>query len=195
MTPGEDEFGLRLAAKTADREKAARQEWPAFEERLRELGYGPRVIADAFNTLSGPGTVAEALEVLNGMSRPESPPVALSFEVTETPGDPSAANQVTITSVERHDSGIHFNYDPGPPLGFGSHRNRPRGEAKDDLGNDYHDLGAGHFGLARGGWRGALLMPLPPPAATMLRIRITWGASRSSIREGPAHETCVSLPD
>jgi hypothetical protein len=38
MRPGKDEFGLRLAAKAADRGKAARQEWPAFEERLRVLG-------------------------------------------------------------------------------------------------------------------------------------------------------------
>jgi hypothetical protein len=75
---GEDEFGLRLAAKAADREKAARQEWPAFEERLRELGYGPRAIAYAFQTLIGPGTVTEALEVLK-TTRSESHPIALSF--------------------------------------------------------------------------------------------------------------------
>jgi hypothetical protein len=192
MRPGKDEFGLRLAAKAADREKAVRQEWPAFEERLRELGYGPRAIAHAFHTLSGPGTVAEALEVLKGMSRPESPPIALSFEVTETRGGPSAANGVTIASVGRDDFGIRVNYDIVPPPGFGSHG--PRGEAKDDLGNDYDYLGSA-FGLARGGWRGALTMPLPPPAATMLRIRITWDASLSSIWEGPALEVRVSLPD
>jgi hypothetical protein len=153
MRPGKDEFGLRLAAKAADREKAARQEWPAFEKRLKQLGYGSRAIAHAFSTLSGPGTVAEALEALKDMSRPESRPVALSFEVTETCRGPSAANGVTIMSVERDDFGIRVNYDIAQPLGFGSHG--PRGEAKDDLGNDYHNLGS-HFGLARGGWRGAL---------------------------------------
>jgi hypothetical protein len=58
------EFGFRVAAKAADREKAASQEWPAFEERLRQLGYSPRAIAHAFTTLSGPGIVAEALEAL-----------------------------------------------------------------------------------------------------------------------------------
>jgi hypothetical protein len=63
MKPTEDEFGLRLAAKAADRAEAAKHEWPAFEERLRQLGYGPRAIAHAFATLSGPGTVDEALEV------------------------------------------------------------------------------------------------------------------------------------
>jgi hypothetical protein len=73
MGPAKDEFGLRLAARAADREKAAREEWPAFEERLTKLGYGPRAIAHAFRTLTG-GTVAEALEVLSDMSRPESSP-------------------------------------------------------------------------------------------------------------------------
>jgi hypothetical protein len=63
MKPREGAFDcLRLAAKAADREKAASQEWPAFEERLRQLGYRPLTIAHAFRTLSGPGTVDEALE-------------------------------------------------------------------------------------------------------------------------------------
>jgi hypothetical protein len=167
-------------------------EWPAFEERLRELGYGPRAIAHAFSTLSGPGTVDEALEVLKRMSRPETPPIALSFEVTETRGGPSAANGVTITSVGCDDLGIRVTYDSVSPLDFGP--DAPRGEAKDDLGNDYDHLGS-HLGHARDGWHGGFRMPPPPPAATTLRIRIAWGASRSSIWEGPAHEVRVSLPD
>jgi hypothetical protein len=65
MKPRDGEFeDLHLAAKAADREKAASQQWPAFEARLRQLGYRPRAIAHAFTTLSGSGTVAEALEVL-----------------------------------------------------------------------------------------------------------------------------------
>jgi len=182
MRPGEDEFGLRLAAKAAERAKAARLEWPAFEKRLRELGYGPREIAHAFGTLSGPGSVAEALEVLR-TPIPESHPIALSFKVTETGGGPSRTNRVTITSVERDDSVIHVNYDVVPPPELGARR--ARGEAKDDLGNDYCDLG-GHFGITdsidstdRANTRahGRLKMPLPPPAATMLRIRIRFDAS------------------
>jgi hypothetical protein len=192
MGPGKDEFGLRLAAKAANREKAARQEWPAFESRLRDLGYSPRAIVHAFSTLSGPGTVAEALELLKRMSRPESDPIALPFEVTETRGGPSADNIATIASVERDDFGIRIGYETVAPLGVGSRG--PRGVAKDDLGNDYDNLGS-HFGLARCGWRGALTMPLPPSAATMLRIRMTWNASVSSIWEGPAHELHVSLPN
>jgi hypothetical protein len=55
---------LRLAAKAADRAKAADELRRDFERRLQELGYTPLGIAHAFSLLSGPGTVAEALEVL-----------------------------------------------------------------------------------------------------------------------------------
>jgi hypothetical protein len=64
MLARDDEFGLRLAAKAADRAKAAQQQWPAFERRLRALGYSPRSIAHAFSILCGPGTVPEALQAL-----------------------------------------------------------------------------------------------------------------------------------
>lgn len=55
---------MRLAAKASDRAKAADELWPDFERRLKELGYTPLGIAHAFSLLSGPGTVAEALEVV-----------------------------------------------------------------------------------------------------------------------------------
>jgi hypothetical protein len=137
------------------------------------------------------GTVDEALQVLKRMSRRETPSIALNLEVTETRGGPSAPNGVTITSVERDDLGIRVNYDIVAPLDLGSHG--PRAEAKDDLGNDYDNLGS-HFGRARDGWHGGFRMPLPPPAATTLRIRIACDASRPSIWERPAHEVRVSLP-
>jgi hypothetical protein len=69
MTPRDGELGLRLAAKAADRHTAAMQEWPAFEKRLKQLGYSPRAIAYAFRTLSGPGTVDEALQALKHAGR------------------------------------------------------------------------------------------------------------------------------
>jgi hypothetical protein len=106
VRPEHDEFDLRLAAKAADRATAARQQWPIFEQRLRELGHGPRSIEHAFSALSGPGTVAEALDGLNGISGPESPPLALGFDVTETHCSPEQAGGVAITSVERGGSGI-----------------------------------------------------------------------------------------
>jgi hypothetical protein len=56
---------LRLAAKAADRAKVADKLRPDFENRLKALGYTPLGIAHAFSLLRGPGTVAEALEVLN----------------------------------------------------------------------------------------------------------------------------------
>ena len=152
------------------------------------MGYSPRAIAHAYSTLSGPGTVDEALEVLRRMSRPETPPTALRFEVTATRGGPSASTGVTITSVERDGLGIRVNYDSVSPLDSGSHG--PRGEAKDDLGNVYDNLGS-HIGLARDGWHGGLTMPLPPPPATTLRIRITWDTSLSSIWEGLSRITGI----
>ena len=83
--------GLRLAAKASDRAEAARREWPAFEKRLKQLGYGPRAIARAYSTLSGPGTVAEALEGLRA-AVPASHPAAGSAAATESRSGPASAN-------------------------------------------------------------------------------------------------------
>ena len=112
---------------------------------------------------------------------PESHLVALTFEVTEFRGGRSAADRVTITSVERDSSAIYVNYEIVPPPDLGSLR--AQCEAKDDLGNDYHYLG-GHFGITRTSTAlatptraaTAAKLPLPPPEATMLRIRIRWEA-------------------
>jgi hypothetical protein len=191
MRPRKDEFGLRLAAKAADRGKAAREQWPVFEERLTELGYSPRAIAHAFRTLSGPGTVAEALDALKGASRPESHPIALSFEVADTAGPSPPSHGVTITSVVRDQLGIRVNYESVPPPTSRPHG--PQAAARDDLGNAYDKLG-GHFGHAHDGWRGGFTLPLPPPAATTLRIRITWDTPGLLIWDRPAHEVRVSLP-
>jgi hypothetical protein len=72
---------LRLAAKAADRAKAAEVLWPVFERRLKELGYGPRAIAHAFSGLAGPDTVAETLaELAQNAETERSRPVPLDFE-------------------------------------------------------------------------------------------------------------------
>ena len=75
MPSTDDQFGLRLAAKAADRAQAAQEQWPAFEQRLRDLGYSARSITRAFSILSGPGTVDEALDALErGEPRPDVAP-------------------------------------------------------------------------------------------------------------------------
>src|ERR1700722_14768513 len=81
-------------------------------------------------------TVAEAIEVLRA-SVPELHPIALSFEVTQTRGVASAANRVTIPSAERHGSVMRFNDGVVPTPHLSSRR--ARGEAKDDVGNQYCD--------------------------------------------------------
>ena len=45
MSQREDEFALRIAAKASDRAQAAEQKPPAFDERLRQVGYAPRAVA------------------------------------------------------------------------------------------------------------------------------------------------------
>jgi hypothetical protein len=113
---------------------------------------------------------------------------------------------VTITSVERDDSGIQVTYDTLPAPIRGSEL--PRCAAKDDLGNEYDSGGGGSLGLlqprteivemadgAKAVGRGAFTMPLPLSGAIALWIRITWDASDTSIWERPAHEVCVSLAD
>jgi hypothetical protein len=64
----EEVTGLRLLAKAYDRLVAAERELPAFEARLRQLGYSNRAIHCAYRVLCGAGTVAEALAALNGPS-------------------------------------------------------------------------------------------------------------------------------
>jgi hypothetical protein len=204
MSPGDGEFAdLRLAAKAADRQKAAREQWPAFEARLRDLGYGSKAIARAFSSLSGRGSVAEALQVLEHTNR-SSRAVALSFEVKEPSGNYSTGKGLAITSVERdgHEIRVSYDFDMTPPLGLGAvfDTDGPRGEAKDDLGNVYRQLGS-HFGLAADDASvvaderacGGFALPLPDLAATELRIRITWNTTLASIWEAPAGETVVSL--
>jgi hypothetical protein len=45
MRPREGEFeDLRPTATATDRGRAAQREWPAFAERLSNLGYNPRAV-------------------------------------------------------------------------------------------------------------------------------------------------------
>jgi len=194
MSPAPEEWdSLRLAAKAADRAKAAEKLRPAFEQRLKELGYSPASIAHAFTTLAGPGTVAEALAELAQNARLErARAIPLDFETVEQqPGLP-VGHALAITSVERDGYGIRIRYAIRPPLP--SPAGRPRGEARDDCDHEYADLGAvvGHAG-PEDRTTGVLTMPLPHPRASLLHVRISWSQDPTSLWEIPAHELRITL--
>ena len=77
MKPTEDEFGLRLAAKAADREKAFAEHWPAVRAQLEQRGYSSWGIAQAYLVLSQGGSVDEAVEALH-KEEPERIPATLT---------------------------------------------------------------------------------------------------------------------
>ena len=168
MQPTRGEWeSLRLAAKAADREKAAEKLRPAFEQRMKDLGYGPRAIAHAFSTLTGPGTVAVALAELAQNARLErSRALALHLETVEQGLGLPAGHSLTITGVERDGDGIRIRYTVRPPVS--AHAGRPRGEVRDDCDREYADLG-GFVGLAKALDRttGGLTMPLAQPHASL----------------------------
>jgi hypothetical protein len=183
---------LRLAAKAADRGNAGKELWPAFEKRLKELGYGPRAIANAFSTLTGPGTVTEALATLAHYQRLEHVrPVPVEFEIVEhEPGLP-VGYSLTITGIERDDHGIRIRYTIRPPL---SPQAGPRGEARDDCDHEYSVLG-GAVGLTepRDCSTGVLSMPLPREHASLLRVRMSWSKLSTSLWECAAYELRLTL--
>jgi hypothetical protein len=196
MRPAPGEWDdLRLAAKAADRGRAAEKLWPAFEKRLKELGYGPRAIAHAFSTLTGPGTVAEALAKLAHYQRLERVrPVPLEFEtVDQDPGLP-VGHSLTITGVERDGEGIHIRYTIRPPLSP-QFRGPPAAEARDDCDHEYANRGSGFLGLTEPVDRttGGLTMPLPQQHASLLRVRMSWSHDSTSLWERPAHELRITL--
>jgi hypothetical protein len=79
MKPTEDEFGLRLAAKAVDREKAFAEHWPAVRAQLERRGYSSWGIGQAHLVLSQGGTVDEAVEALR-TEEPKRIPVTLTRE-------------------------------------------------------------------------------------------------------------------
>lgn len=79
MKPTEDEFGLRLAAKAADREKAFAEHWPAVRAQLEQRGYSSWGIGQAHLVLSQGGTVDEAVEALR-TDEPKRIPATLTRE-------------------------------------------------------------------------------------------------------------------
>lgn len=191
--PGEWDC-LHGLAKASDREKAAEPLRPAFEERLRELGYSPLAIAHAFSSLTGAHTVEEALAELKENERLERiVPVSLDFDTVEhEPGLP-VGHSLTITGVERDGRGIRIAYEIRPPLP--SQRWRPRVEARDDCGHEYRHRGGGRaigsqeFGMAQGGFT----VPLPQPHISLLHVRMSWSKDSTSLWQDPAHELRIPL--
>ena len=194
MRPAPREWdSLRLAAKAADRAKVAEKVWPAFEKRLRGLGYGPRAIAHAFSDLAGPGTVPEALAELAQNARSERiTSVPLDYETVEQEPALPAGHSLTITGVERDDHGIRIRYTIRPPLPL--HAGGPRGEARADYNHEYINLGS-TVGLAEPVDRttGALTMPLQQQDASLLRVRIGWSQGSTSLWKRPTHEVQVTV--
>jgi hypothetical protein len=196
MKPTPEEWdSLRLAAKAADRGKAAEALRPAFEKRLSQLGYSSLAVAHAFSALTGPDTVEEALAELKENARLERiVPVPLDFDVVE--GDPAlpAGHSLTITGVERDGRGIRITYKIRPPL---SPRPRPpRVETRDDCDQQSGGLG-GSIGLAGSTDRaitlGSFTVPLPRQHASLLRVRMSWSQDLTSVWERPAHELQIRL--
>jgi hypothetical protein len=192
--PGEWD-SLRVAAKAADRAKAAEKLRPTFEKRLGELGYSSLATARAFRTLTGQHTVAEALAELAENARLERVvPVPLDFEVVEPePGLP-VGHLLTITGVEREPRGIRITYEIRPPLA--SPMDRPRVEARDDCEREYRRFGQS-IGLAGSRDRtitlGSFVVPLLRPHASLLRVRMSWSHGSSSLWECAAHELRIKL--
>ncbi len=168
---------------------------PTVEKRLRELGYSSLAIAHAFSTLTGPGTVEEALAELAENARLERiVPVPLDFEVVERqPGLP-VGHLLTISGVEREARGIRITYEIRPTLQ--SPVDRPGVEARDDCNQEYRRFGQS-IGLAGSRDRtitlGSFVVPLPQPHASLMRVRLSWSHSSTSLWERPAHELRVTL--
>jgi len=206
MTPVPGEWdslwdSLRLAAKAADRERAAGKLRPAFEKRLQELGYSSLAIAHAFSALTGPDTVEEALAELKENARlGRIVPVPLEFEAVEREPTLPAGHSLTITGVERDGRGIRITYEIRPPLASLSHR--PRVAARDDCDQEYRHAGQS-LGLAGSIGRttttttattiGAFTLPLPWQHASQLRVRMSWSRDTTSLWKRPAYELRIKL--
>jgi hypothetical protein len=196
MRPAREDWdSLRVAAKAADRAKAAEALRPAFEERLTELGYSSLAIAHAFSTLTGPDTVEDALAELEENARLERiVPVPLDFEVVEREPALPLGHSLTITGVERDGRGIRITYEIRPPPS--SLAGPPRVEARDDCDQEYRGLG-GAIGLAGSQDRtitlGSSTVPLPQPHALLLGVRMSWSKDSTSLWQGPAHELRITL--
>ena len=124
----------------------------------------------------------------------EDEPQPLSFVVVATP-DLVPGHKLSVTEVGLDVVAVRVEYEIVPPLARGILGFSWFGEARDDLGNRYEDVGSA-FGPSADGERteGTLSLPLPVPEASVLYVRLLPGNDSAAPRsEGPAYELRVSL--
>jgi hypothetical protein len=119
----------------------------------------------------------------------------LAFEVVATP-DLVPGHKLSFTDVGFDDVGIRIEYTVAPALPMRVPGLGWVGHGRDDLGNDYGDVG-GAYGQARDGDRtnGVLTMPFPIDEATTLRVRLRPGSDTAGFEDtgSPAYEVSISL--
>jgi hypothetical protein len=119
----------------------------------------------------------------------------LAFEVVATP-KLFPGHSLSFTDVGFDDVGIRIEYTIAPALTMRVPGIGWVGYGRDDLGNDYEDVG-GAYGQARDDDRtnGVLTMPFPVDEAKTLRVRLRPGNDTAGFEDArsPAYEVMVSL--
>ena len=119
----------------------------------------------------------------------------LAFDVVATP-DLFPGHSLSFTDVGFDDVGIRIEYAIAPAVATRSPGIGWVGYGRDDLGNDYEDVG-GAYGQARDGDRtnGVLTMPFPLDEARTLRVRLRPGSDTARFEDkgSPAYEVLVHL--
>ena len=105
-------------------------------------------------------------------------------------------HSLSFTDVGFEEVGIRIEYTIAPAFAMGFPRIGWVGFARDDLGNDYEDVGDA-YGRARDGDRtnGVLTMPFPVDEARTLRVRLRPGSETAGFEDAgsAAYEVTVSL--
>jgi hypothetical protein len=119
----------------------------------------------------------------------------LAFEVVATP-DLFPGHSLSFTDVGFDDVGIRIEYAIAPAVATHVPSLGWVGYGRDDLGNDYEDVG-GTYGQARDGDRtdGVVTMPFPVERARTLRVRLRRAGDMAGFEDqgSPAYEVAISL--
>jgi hypothetical protein len=119
----------------------------------------------------------------------------LAFEVVATP-DLFPGHSLSFADVGFDDVGIRIEYTIAPAVAMRNPGIGWVGYGRDDLGNDYVDVG-GAYGQARDGDRtnGVLTMPFPIDEARTLRVRLRPRSDTAGFGDegSPAYEVLVHL--